>query len=72
MDIGLLAINASDSVKTCIWMIDVALTIDVSTIKVQVFPASFGLVIHSTEPPRLSTILQYVYKQGLVVESMKY
>jgi len=53
-------------------MIDVALTVDVSTVKVQVFPVRVAPFIHSTAAPVLSTILQNVYKQGLVVESMKY
>ena len=53
-------------------MIDVALTVDVSTLMVQVFPVRVGPFIHSTAVPELSTILHYVYKQGLVVESVKY
>jgi len=53
-------------------MIDVALTVDVSTLKEQVFPVRVDPVIHVTAAPVLSTILHYVYKQGLVVESMKY
>jgi hypothetical protein len=53
-------------------MIDVSLTVDVSTLKVQVFPVRVDPVIHVTAAPVLSTILHYVYKHGLVVESMKY
>jgi len=36
------------------------------------FPVRVDLEIHGTSFSSLSTILHEVYKQGLVVESMKY
>ena len=59
-------------VKTFRLTIDDALTADVSTLKVQVFPVRVASVIHSTETSVLSTILHEVYEQGLVAESVKY
>jgi hypothetical protein len=53
-------------------MIDDVLTVDVSTLKVQLFPVRVAPVIHATAAPVLSTILHYVYKQGLVAELAKY
>jgi hypothetical protein len=53
-------------------MIDVALTVDVSILIVQVFPVKVAPVIQATSVPVLSTILHSVYTHGLVVESVKY
>lgn len=53
-------------------MIDDAITVDVSTLKVQIFPVRVAPVIHVTTAPVLSTILHYVYEQGLVAELVKY
>jgi len=53
-------------------MIDDALTVDVSTLKVHVFPVRVVPVIQSTTAPVLSTILHYVYEQGFVAELAKY
>ena len=51
---------------------DDGLTVNVSTLKLQIFPTREASLIHDTRVSVLSTILHEVYEQGLVAESVKY